>query len=70
MPLYEFECGACGSIFEKSCSIVSTEVVPCTKCESTNTKKIMSCPGYFNLKGPGFYQNDYCNTKKGEPTSE
>lgn len=44
MPLYEYECGDCGAVFELL--VASAPVNPrCSQCTSENTRKIVSCPG-------------------------
>ena len=42
MPLYEFECGKCGHIFEELCS--SDEMAICPVCASGETRKRISAP--------------------------
>ena len=47
MPIYEYECGACGHIFEE---IVfgSEEAITCPECQSSTIKKLMSSPAAVN----------------------
>lgn len=43
MPIYEYECSECKTVFEKLLTSASTETeVVCTKCNSTKVQKIMS----------------------------
>ena len=42
MPMYEFKCNKCGNIFSELRSISETDPAKCTKCESIDTKKMMS----------------------------
>ena len=61
MPLYEYECDACGQRFEviqKFSDI--TEV--CRKCGKGPVRRLMSSPA-IQFKGSGFYITDYA--KKG-----
>ena len=66
MPLYEYECDACGERFEviqKSFSSPAPEV--CEKCGKGPVRRLQSSPA-IQFKGSGFYITDYA--KKG--TSE
>ncbi len=40
MPMYEFHCRSCGSDYEELCG--SDEAVPCPKCGSAETERLMS----------------------------
>ncbi len=63
MPLYEYECEACGQRFEviqKSFSDAAVEV--CRKCGKGPVRRLMSSPA-IQFKGSGFYITDYA--KKG-----
>jgi putative FmdB family regulatory protein len=45
MPIYEYECKKCGNVFEEIVSKVSNATLPCPKCESRDTEKLMSRVG-------------------------
>ncbi|MSO30107.1 MAG: zinc ribbon domain-containing protein [Acidobacteria bacterium] len=63
MPLYEFQCDACGKRFEyiqKSFSDEPLEV--CTLCGKGPVHRLLSSPA-IQFKGSGFYITDYA--KKG-----
>jgi len=57
MPLYEYECDACGHRFEV---IVKFSDPPLEKCPSCggHVHKLMSSPA-FQFKGTGWYVTDY-----------
>ena len=57
MPLYEYQCDACGHRFEKIQKFSDPLVDTCPKCGST-VRKLMSSPA-FQFKGSGFYITDY-----------
>ena len=57
MPLYEYQCARCGSIFEIFHGIDETYEGKCPECQG-EAKRILS-PSNFILKGSGFYVNDY-----------
>ncbi len=44
MPLYEYECAACGHVFEEICSAASGPP-PCPACGSGDTARLVSLPG-------------------------
>jgi putative FmdB family regulatory protein len=56
MPIYTFKCINCKKEIEKLCKI--NESHPRCECGFVMTK-VPSVPGSFELKGPGFYKNDY-----------
>ena len=46
MPIYEYECKACGERFEKLVRTMgSSEAVACPKCESVKTARALSVFG-------------------------
>ncbi len=59
MPIYEYECEKCGSVFEL---IHAVSAAPPKKCETRGCKgkpRRMVSAGGFILKGDGWYANDY-----------
>ncbi len=44
MPMYEFDCAACGERFEDLVA-VGTESAKCRRCGSTDTHRVLSAPG-------------------------
>jgi putative FmdB family regulatory protein len=70
MPVYEYECGACGGRFELMRKFSDPEVTACTLCGAEPVRKILS-PTAFVLKGTGWYATDYASsTKKTESSTE
>lgn len=57
MPIYDFKCNKCNSIFEKLVKHTEAEVA-CKDCESTDVSKVISAPRESGvvLKGEGFYK--------------
>ncbi|MCX8045209.1 MAG: zinc ribbon domain-containing protein [Desulfobacterota bacterium] len=77
MPIYEYECRACGETFEVFLSNHDAPVKKCQHCKSTKIRKLVSnCS--FQLKGTGWYLTDYARkdtsdkggAKKKEKTAE
>jgi putative FmdB family regulatory protein len=63
MPLYEYECDACGHRFEKIQKFSDPLVERCPKCGSP-VRKLQSSPA-FQFKGSGWYVTDYAKGDKG-----
>ena len=57
MPLYEYECDACGRRFEKIQKFSDPLEDTCPKCGG-HVHKLMSSPA-IQFKGSGFYITDY-----------
>lgn len=45
MPIYEYECKKCGAVFEEIVSSYTNKTLPCPKCKSKETQKLMSRVG-------------------------
>jgi len=57
MPLYEYECGACGHRFEIIQKFSDQPITECPNCRGA-LRKLQSAPA-FQLKGTGWYATDY-----------
>jgi putative FmdB family regulatory protein len=57
MPIYEYQCVACGKILEKWQKISDDPVKVCPQCGGGMHKLVSCCS--FQLKGSGWYQTDY-----------
>ena len=57
MPLYEYQCDACGHRFEKIQKYSDPPIDKCPKCGGT-VHKLQSAPA-FQFKGSGWYVTDY-----------
>ena len=60
MPLYEYECGACGHRFEIIQKFSDAPITECPRCCGA-LRKLQSAPA-FQLKGTGWYATDYPKT--------
>ena len=65
MPIYEYKCDECGSIFEYFQKISDKDLDVCISCKKSGIKKLISSSG-FRLKGSGWYETDF----KGKNTKE
>jgi putative FmdB family regulatory protein len=68
MPLYEYECDACGHRFEKIRLFSDPPLNECPKCGST-VRKLQSAPA-IQFKGTGFYITDYAKKDSGGKSGE
>ena len=67
MPLYEYECDACGKRFEAIRKFSESEIDVCTLCGKGPVRRLMSSPA-IQFKGSGWYITDY--SSKGKAPSE
>jgi len=63
MPIYEYECKACGHRFEAIQKISDDPLVDCPECQKKELKKLISAAG-FRLKGGGWYETDFKKNKQ------
>ena len=63
MPLYEYECDACGGRFEVIQKFSET-TEQCRRCGKGPVRRLMSSPA-IQFKGTGWYITDYA--QKGKP---
>ena len=64
MPLYEYECEACGHRFEVIQKFSDAPIATCVKCGGPVTK-LLSSPA-IQFKGSGWYITDYARAAKPE----
>lgn len=60
MPIYEYECVACGHTFEAMQSFKDEALLDCPVCNESALKKLISTSA-FHLKGSGWYVTDFKN---------
>ena len=58
MPIYEYQCGACGHVFDSLQKISEAPLTKCPDCGAEALKKLVSAPA-FRLKGAGWYETDF-----------
>jgi putative FmdB family regulatory protein len=68
MPLYEYECEACGQHFELIRRFSDPDVDICTACGKGPVRRLLSSPA-IQFKGSGWYITDYARKAKSEKTS-
>ncbi|MCI0506673.1 MAG: zinc ribbon domain-containing protein [Gammaproteobacteria bacterium] len=63
MPIYEYECKACGHRLEMIQKISDEPITQCPRCYKPELKKLISAAG-FRLKGGGWYETDFKRNNK------
>ena len=66
MPTYQYECGACGHVFEAWQSITEGKLRKCPSCGKFKLARLIGTGGGIIFKGKGFYETDY-KRKGAEP---
>jgi len=69
MPIYEYECSACGHLFEEWQKIADPPVRKCPKCAKRKVQRLVSASA-FHLKGGGWYTDGYGSSSKNSSTSK
>ena len=62
MPIYEYQCKACGYIFEEMQSFNDKPIKKCPECKKNKVEKLISLSA-FHLQGSGWYETDYGKKK-------
>ncbi|WP_299315181.1 zinc ribbon domain-containing protein [uncultured Halomonas sp.] len=58
MPIYEYECKACGHRLEKLQKISAAPLTDCPSCAAPELARLVSAAG-FRLAGSGWYETDF-----------
>ncbi|HSH48760.1 MAG TPA: zinc ribbon domain-containing protein [Halomonas sp.] len=58
MPIYEYECKACGHRLEKLQRLSAEPLRDCPDCEQSELVRLVSAAG-FRLAGSGWYETDF-----------
>ena len=58
MPIYEYQCKACGHQLEALQRISDAPLTDCPACDAAELHKKISAVG-FRLKGGGWYETDF-----------
>lgn len=66
MPIYEYECQACGKAHEAFQGIHEQALITCPHCREDKLSKIVSSTS-FQLKGTGWYATDIRDKNKPKP---
>ncbi|MBE0488473.1 MAG: zinc ribbon domain-containing protein [Halomonas sp.] len=63
MPIYEYECKACGQRLEKLQKLSAAPLTDCPACEAPALSRLVSAAG-FRLAGGGWYETDFKSGSK------
>jgi putative FmdB family regulatory protein len=69
MPLYEFECEACKTRFERIQKFTDANPEVCPTCGKGPVRRLLSSPA-IQFKGSGFYITDYAKKSTSEAGSK
>jgi putative FmdB family regulatory protein len=67
MPIYEYQCDACGQISEELQKFSDPPLATCRHCQGNLTKLISHSA--FHLKGGGWYVSEYGSRKPNSATT-
>jgi len=68
MPIYEYQCAACGHVTEAWQKFSDAPLSTCPACGGPLTKLISNCA--FHLKGSGWYVSDYSSSRPNSAAPE
>jgi putative FmdB family regulatory protein len=68
VPLYEYECDACGRRFEVIRKFSDPPLDVCKECGKGPVRKLLSSPA-IQFKGSGWYITDYAQKGKSDSSS-
>ena len=58
MPIYAFECAACGHRFDRLQKLSDADPVDCPACGESQVRRQLTAP-QFRLAGGGWYETDF-----------
>ena len=58
MPIYAFECSACGHEFDRLQKLADPDPTACPACDAEAVKRQLTAPA-FRLAGSGWYETDF-----------
>lgn len=62
MPIYEYQCTACGHRFDQLQKMSDAPLTTCVQCKQETLTKLVSAPS-FRLSGSGWYETDFKTDK-------
>jgi putative FmdB family regulatory protein len=69
MPMYEYQCAACGHRFERIRKFSDPPIDECPNCGERKVQKLLSSPA-IQFKGTGWYITDYARAGKSDPNQK
>jgi putative FmdB family regulatory protein len=59
MPTYEYQCQACGHVFDEIQSFKAAPLRKCPDCGKLKLRRLFGTGAAILFKGSGFYETDY-----------
>lgn len=69
MPIYEYQCQACGHQFETTQRITESPLTDCPACSRPRLERLISATSFL-LKGSGWYKDGYGSPAKERTESQ
>jgi len=69
VPIYEYQCDACGHRLETLQKISDAPLKTCPECHQDSLRKRISAAA-FVLKGSGWYETDFKNKQPPKPAAD
>ncbi len=63
MPIYEYQCAACGHRYDHLQRLSDPDPTVCPSCAASSLKRRVSAPS-FRLSGSGWYETDFKSDKE------
>jgi putative FmdB family regulatory protein len=67
MPMYEYQCAACGHRLETIQKFSDKPLKSCPKCKKPKLERLLSSPA-IQFKGTGWYITDYARKNSPDPS--
>lgn len=58
MPIYEYQCASCGTVFDSLQKMSDPDPAECPKCDKPQISRRVTAPS-FRLAGSGWYETDF-----------
>jgi putative FmdB family regulatory protein len=58
MPIYEYQCASCGTVFDSLQKMSDPDPDECPKCDKPQISRRVTAPS-FRLAGSGWYETDF-----------
>jgi putative FmdB family regulatory protein len=58
MPIYEYQCASCGTVFDSLQKMSDPDPTECPKCDKPQISRRVTAPS-FRLAGSGWYETDF-----------
>ncbi len=69
MPIYAFQCAACGHAFDRLQKLADPDPSACPACAADAVKRQITAPS-FRLAGSGWYETDFSGRDKKKNVTE